>query len=96
MCAFDSALNFDEIGLKRLPLVAFGLRPNATANVAISLFLLFFLAVFSDFQMMPRNSRILPITFLELLNFTFLGVIYVIENVRKRGSARIIEILRHL
>ena len=96
MCALDSAFNFNESSSKKSPFVTFGLRPNATANVANSLFSLFFLAVFSDFQMMPRNSRILPITFLELLNFTFLSVIYAIENVRKRGSARKIEIPRHL
>ena len=96
MCAMDVAFNFDKTGSKKSQIVTLGLRPNATANVANSLFSLFFLAVFSDFQMMPRNSRILPITFLELLNFTFLSVIYAIENVRKRGSARKIEIPRHL
>ena len=84
----DLAFNFVETGFKKSPFVTFGLRPNATANVANSLFSLFFLADFSDFQKMLRNSIFLGITFLEWLNFTFLGVIYVIENVRKRGSAR--------
>ena len=75
MCAMDSAFNFDETGLKKSPFVTFGLRPNATANVANSLFSLFFLADFSDFQKMIRNSIILGITFEEWINFTFLGVI---------------------
>ena len=34
MGALHSPLNFDEIGSTKLPFVTFGLRPNATANLA--------------------------------------------------------------
>jgi len=43
MCALESALNFDERGSKKSPLVTFGLRPNVTLTLANSLFRYFWL-----------------------------------------------------
>ena len=55
MCAFDSALNFEETDSKKVPLVAFGLRPNVTKKLANSFF---FLKNVANFQEMLRRQRV--------------------------------------
>ena len=96
MCAFESALNSDEIGSKKSPLVAFGLRPNVTPTLANLFFSLLLVINVRDFQSIPHNSRILTITYYIGLISYFLELYYVIENVRNRGIARKVEIPRIL
>ena len=55
MCAFDSALNFEETDSKKVPLVTFGLRPNVTKKLANSFF---FLKNVANFQEMLRRQRV--------------------------------------
>ena len=56
MCAFDSAVNFDEIGSKKAPEVTFGLRPNVTQKLANLLF--FLKSLLADFQNVLRTARV--------------------------------------
>ena len=57
MRALDWALNFDEVVSKKSPFVAFGLRPNATADLAKSILSLIFLGLINDFRKMKLKIR---------------------------------------
>ena len=91
MCAFESALNSDEIESKKSPLVAFRLRPNVTPALANSLFSLFLVVNVRVFQTMPYNSRILPITYHFGLISHLSELYYVIEDIRNRDNALKVE-----
>ena len=86
MCAFESVLNSDEIGSKKSPLVAFGLRPNVTPALPNSFFSLLLVINVRDFQSIPHNSRIFPKTYYIGLISYFPELYYVIENVRNRTA----------
>ena len=91
MCAFESALNSDEIESKKPLLVAFGLRSNVTPTLANSLFSLFLVVNVRVFETMPYNSRILPITYQISLISHLSGLYYVIEDIRNRDNALKVE-----
>ena len=55
MPVFNSELNLEENGAKKVPKVGSGFRPNVTKKLANSLF---FLYIFGDFHKLLRSQRV--------------------------------------